>query len=180
MENMIQITDLRPGGNPHTDTQALPLVSRDPWTKLLPHISWAPLYPKHTSVSALSAPLSLCLFLSLLLGEASVLVLCRYTADGGMPEVCPNTQVLIMRPGCSHRHTTVTHKCASRRLASTWLKGGDANPGQAETYTESEHRPGYGWRSPSTDGAGGGRDLGQRGRSTPSAVLWEEPDPWDP
>lgn len=130
---MIQITDLRPGGNPHTDTQALPLVSRDPWTKLLPHISWAPLYPKHTSVSALSAPLSLCLFLSLLLGEASVLVLCRYTADRGMPEVCPNTQVLIMRPGCSHRHTTVTHKCASRRLASTWLKGGDANPGQAET-----------------------------------------------
>ena len=74
-----------------------------------------------------------------------------------MAEVCPNTQVLIMRSGCSYRHSLLSkHRCASLRLASTLLKGEDANHRQTETHAESEkqallwlvysqHQWGEGW-----------------------------------
>lgn len=53
--------------------------------------------------------------------------------------MCPDTHVLIMKSGCSFRHSLLSkHEDVSLGMASAPLKGENANQRQAVTYAENE------------------------------------------
>lgn len=101
-----------------------------------------------------------------------------------MTQVCSNTQVLIVRSGCSCRHCPLSKpRGVSRSMAATLLKGEDASYRQARTHAENVERgslwPVYSSTS-GRRGLGHGRVQWAEWGSASTVVPWKEPELWGP